>query len=60
MAVWIRELRKKKLEIERLDICDDVFGLDQEEVEKRAILLGELLQETSWRDAQLFQKSRVK
>lgn len=55
-----KKIEDKKSEIEELDLVDDVFGLDLAKTEKRASLLGELTQDISRRDAQLFQKSRAK
>lgn len=52
--------RKKKEEIERLNLIDDTFGLEIDEAEKRETVMEELLKETSWKESQLFQKSRIK
>lgn len=52
------KIEEKKEQIEKLDLWDNVFGL--EEVEKRRELMADLMQECSWREAQLFQKARIK
>lgn len=53
-------IEKKTTELERLDTFDDIFGLDTSEAERRATLMSEILQESSWREAQLFQKASIK
>lgn len=53
-------IEDKKEEIEKWDILDDAFGLDSEEAEKRASAMTDLLKEMGWREAQLFQKARIK
>ncbi|KAL8504636.1 hypothetical protein ACS0TY_015992 [Phlomoides rotata] len=55
-----RKIEENKAEIERLDIMDDVLGLESEEEEQRRNLMNDLMKETSWREKQLFQKARVK
>ncbi|KAL8469897.1 hypothetical protein ACS0TY_032675 [Phlomoides rotata] len=55
-----RKIEEKKTEIERLDIMDDVLGLESVEEEQRRNLMNDLMKETSWREKQLFQKARVK
>lgn len=53
-------IEAKKGEIEQWDAIDDVFGLDEEEAEARATAMKNLQMEMGWREAQLFQKARIK
>lgn len=53
-------IEKKKQELEQLDILDEVFGLGEEEAEKRASIMNDQVRESSWREAQLFQKARIR
>lgn len=53
-------IEEKKAEIEMLDLLDDAFGLDEDEAERRTLISNELMTEMGWREAQLFQKSRIK
>lgn len=39
-------IEHKKLEIEQLDLIDDIFGLDSDEIEKKVVLMDELLKES--------------
>ncbi|KAL8473811.1 hypothetical protein ACS0TY_030606 [Phlomoides rotata] len=55
-----RRIEDKKDEIGKLDILDDTFGLEEEEISRRQDLLGDLIMETSWRESQLLQKSKLK
>lgn len=55
-----KSIDDKKAEIERLDILDDSFDLDEDEAKMREGIMEELINETSWREAQIFQKSRIK
>lgn len=55
-----KSIEEKKCELERLDIIDDTFGLDEEEARKRESVMEELLKESSWKESQLYQKARLK
>ncbi|KAL8498771.1 hypothetical protein ACS0TY_021917 [Phlomoides rotata] len=55
-----RMIEVKKEEIERLDILDDTFGLEEEEITRRQDLLGDLMMESSWKESQMLQKSKIK
>ncbi|KAL8530880.1 hypothetical protein ACS0TY_007781 [Phlomoides rotata] len=55
-----RKIEMKKEEIERLDILDDTFGLEDEETSRRQDLLGDLMMESSWRESQMIQKTKLK
>lgn len=55
-----KSIEEKKCEIERLDIIDDTFGLDDDEARKRENMMEELMKESSWIESQLFQKARLK
>ncbi|KAL8497360.1 hypothetical protein ACS0TY_020881 [Phlomoides rotata] len=48
-----RRIEVKKEEVERLDLIDDTFGLEDEETSRRQDLLGDLMLESSWREGQL-------
>ncbi|KAL8534496.1 hypothetical protein ACS0TY_010494 [Phlomoides rotata] len=68
LKAWSREtfngvdkrIEDKNDEIEKLDILDDTFRLEDEEISRRHDLLGDLMMETSWRESQLLQKSKLK
>lgn len=53
-------IENKTKELERLDILDDTFGLDESEAELRGFIMSEIFNESSWKEAQLFQKARIK
>ncbi|KAL8535590.1 hypothetical protein ACS0TY_011283 [Phlomoides rotata] len=55
-----RRIEVKKEELEMLDILDDTFGLEEEEISGRQDLLGDLMMESSWKESQLLQKSKIK
>lgn len=55
-----KSIEDKKCEIERLDRIDDVFGLDEVETKEREDVMADLVKESSWREAQLYKKSRIK
>ncbi|KAL8481726.1 hypothetical protein ACS0TY_028027 [Phlomoides rotata] len=55
-----RRIKEKKEEIEKLDLWDDTFGLEEDEITRRQNLLGDLMMETSWRESQWLQKSKLK
>ncbi|KAL8462975.1 hypothetical protein ACS0TY_033030 [Phlomoides rotata] len=55
-----RRIEVKNEEIERLDLIDDTFGLEDTETSRRQELLGDLMMESSWRESQLIQKLKLK
>ncbi|KAL8505547.1 hypothetical protein ACS0TY_016695 [Phlomoides rotata] len=55
-----RRIEVKKDELERLDILDDTFGLDEEEISRRQEVLGDLLMESSWKESHLLQQLKLK
>lgn len=55
-----RSIGYKKNNIDRLDVLDDTFGLEENEIIERQRLMEELLKETQWKESQLFQKSGIK
>lgn len=57
---WIKPSRIKKCEIERLDLLDEALGLDEDEARLREQTMNDLIKESSWKEAQLLQKSRIK
>ncbi|KAL8456310.1 hypothetical protein ACS0TY_034502 [Phlomoides rotata] len=68
LKTWSREIFKgmdkriedKKEKIEKLDLLDDTFGLEEDEITRRHNLLGDLMIETSWKESQWLQKSKLK
>lgn len=46
--------------MEKLDTIDDVFGLEEDEARRREIIMAEIMKESSWREAQLYLKARIK
>ncbi|KAL8534353.1 hypothetical protein ACS0TY_010389 [Phlomoides rotata] len=55
-----RRIEEKKDELERLDILDDTFGLEEDEISRRQEVLGDLMMESSWKESQLLQQSKLK
>ncbi|KAL8513732.1 hypothetical protein ACS0TY_013006 [Phlomoides rotata] len=49
-----------KVNIEKLDRIDDVFGLDEEEIIERIRMLAELKRNSIWKESFLFQKAKSK
>ncbi|KAL8463817.1 hypothetical protein ACS0TY_033675 [Phlomoides rotata] len=68
LKTWSREIFKgmdkriedKKEKIEKLDLLDDTFGLEEDEITRRQNFLGDLMIETSWKESQWLQKSKLK
>ncbi|KAL8501915.1 hypothetical protein ACS0TY_021147 [Phlomoides rotata] len=55
-----RRIEEKKEEIEKLYILDDTFGLEDEEINRRQELTGDVMLESSWNESQLLQKPKLK
>ncbi|KAL8497091.1 hypothetical protein ACS0TY_020678 [Phlomoides rotata] len=55
-----RRIEEKKEEIEKLYILDDTFGLEDEEINRRQELMGDVMLESSWNESQLLQKPKLK
>lgn len=53
-------IEKQTAESEKLDILDNAFGLEPSETEDRAAIMSDIMQKFSWKEAQLFQKARIK
>ncbi|KAL8483512.1 hypothetical protein ACS0TY_026269 [Phlomoides rotata] len=54
------KIEEKKAEILNLDLIDDTFGLEEEEIIKRNQGSAELLRELHWNDGMLAQKDKAK
>lgn len=63
LKIWQKEvfskldnsIEEKKVDIEKLDLLDDAFGLDEEEAARRNNIMEALIKDSSWKEAQHFQ-----
>ncbi|KAL8465251.1 hypothetical protein ACS0TY_034671 [Phlomoides rotata] len=54
------KVEENKAEILSLDLIDDTFGLEDEEIIKRNMISAELLRDLHWKDNMLSQKAKAK